>query len=84
MVKKKSLLKKLINWTKREKYWFSKRIVKLIVTIIVYILIGDWLVDFVTALTQNGLLNNISANIIVFGTIGTVIWTVMDILDKKK
>jgi len=71
------------NWTKIEKYWFEKRLTKLVITVIVYFSIGNWLLGLMMALTKNGILNKMEANIIVFGTISFFIWTGLDIFDKK-
>ena len=75
---KKSVFK---NFSKRDQYWFWKRVITFIATVIVYLLIGKQLADFVVSLDG---IPPITANLIVFGGVGLVISTLRDALDNDK
>lgn len=63
-----------------ERYSIKKRFSYLIATIILYIMYGEQLVSFAESLD----VNRIAANIIVFGTLGALVHTIIDFIDKTK
>lgn len=69
------------NFSKRDKYWFWKRSITFVITVLIYLLIGEQLAAFVVGLDG---IHVITANLIVFGLVGLIISTVRDAFDNDK
>ena len=70
-----------MGFTGKERAWAQFSVIKLGITIAIYVFFGTWLVSLVNGLDG---LEPIAANLIVFGTIGLVVSTCIDIVDKKR